>query len=75
MVKNGQVPDAWEDDWEAQADKAAAQGTPSPEPSAPLSKKERLAQHAELNRRIWETAYVAFQIRPRPSSSPVRLFR
>jgi hypothetical protein len=53
-----QVPDAWEDDWESQADKAVT-NPPAPEPApAPLSKRERLAQHAELNRKIWEAAYV-----------------
>ncbi|KAL7628360.1 hypothetical protein AAE478_002562 [Parahypoxylon ruwenzoriense] len=57
------VPDAWEDDdWEAQADKAAAaaekeeQGAPQPQPQLPLSRAERLAQHAESNRRLWESA-------------------
>lgn len=55
------VPDAWEDDdWEAQADKAAVEGTPNEpeEPAVRLSKAERLAQHAELNRKLWESAYV-----------------
>ncbi|KAI1873007.1 uncharacterized protein JN550_003260 [Neoarthrinium moseri] len=57
MVKKGSVPDAWEDDdWEARADKAAAEPpAPAPAPET-LSKKERLAQHAELNRKIWESA-------------------
>ncbi|KAI0598259.1 hypothetical protein F4775DRAFT_189317 [Biscogniauxia sp. FL1348] len=53
------VPDAWEDDdWEAQADKADATGTsePATESQVKLSKKERLAQHAELNRKLWESA-------------------
>lgn len=58
MVKKNSAPNAWEDDdWESQADKEAQE--PSiPAPSAPLTKKERLAQHAELNRKIWESAYV-----------------
>jgi hypothetical protein len=56
MGKNSTlVPDAWEDDWETQADKMANE----PEQSAtqaPLSKAERLAQHAEQNRKLWESA-------------------
>ncbi|KAI0004669.1 hypothetical protein F4779DRAFT_621380 [Xylariaceae sp. FL0662B] len=54
------VPDAWEDDdWEVQADKAAASApmeTSTPSPQAALSRAERLAQHAESNRRLWESA-------------------
>ncbi|KAI0172107.1 hypothetical protein GGR52DRAFT_573251 [Hypoxylon sp. FL1284] len=52
------VPDAWEDDdWEVQADKAAAE-EPAAQPSQPpqMSKAERLAQHAESNRKIWDEA-------------------
>lgn len=59
MGKQTAVPDAWEDDWESQADKVAnedQQQPQLPEPQAPLSKAERLAQHAEANRRIWESA-------------------
>lgn len=62
MARNtAKVPDAWEDDdWESQADRAAVEGpSHEPEPPAPrLSKAERLAQHAELNRKLWESAYV-----------------
>ncbi|KAF7539461.1 hypothetical protein G7054_g2186 [Neopestalotiopsis clavispora] len=57
--KAQQVPDAWEDDdWETQADKAAAaEPSSAPEPApAPLSKRERAAQHAESNRKLWEAA-------------------
>ncbi|OTB02510.1 hypothetical protein M426DRAFT_195933 [Hypoxylon sp. CI-4A] len=52
------APDAWEDDdWEVQADKAELQEPESePETQAPISKAERLAQHAETNRKIWESA-------------------
>ncbi|KAI1761524.1 hypothetical protein GGR53DRAFT_22156 [Hypoxylon sp. FL1150] len=54
------VPDAWEDDdWETQADKAATE-EPDVQPSSPqpaiMSRAERLAQHAESNRKIWESA-------------------
>ncbi|KAK8085603.1 hypothetical protein PG997_006874 [Apiospora hydei] len=55
MVKKSSVSDAWEDDWESQADKEAKEPAATA-PPAPLTKKERLAQHAELNRKIWETA-------------------
>ncbi|KAI2623024.1 hypothetical protein GGS26DRAFT_593874 [Hypomontagnella submonticulosa] len=53
------VPDAWDDDWEAQADKAAAAETQEdsePQPQASMSRAERLAQHAESNRKLWESA-------------------
>ncbi|PNY26707.1 Uncharacterized protein TCAP_03364 [Tolypocladium capitatum] len=52
------VPDAWEDDWEAQADTAAAQQDAQQQDGhqVPLTKTERLTQHVETNRRIWESA-------------------
>lgn len=56
MGKNSTlVPDAWEDDWETQADNMANEPD-QPAPQAPLSKAERLAQHAEQNRKLWESA-------------------
>lgn len=58
VKKTATVPDAWEDDWETQADKSM----PEPEkqePQAPLTKAERLAQHAETNRKLWESACVS----------------
>ncbi|CAJ0545877.1 Ff.00g093500.m01.CDS01 [Fusarium sp. VM40] len=56
MGKNTKtVPDAWEDDWEAKADKMV-QEPEQTTPQAPLSKSERLAQHAEQNRKLWESA-------------------
>ncbi|KAF5718485.1 hypothetical protein FGLOB1_1589 [Fusarium globosum] len=56
MGKNTAViPDAWEDDWEAQADKMASEPEQPTQP-VPLSKSERLAQHAEQNRKLWESA-------------------
>ncbi|OLN88563.1 hypothetical protein CCHL11_01974 [Colletotrichum chlorophyti] len=70
------MPDAWEDDWESQADKLDAQARVQPEPQAPLSRAERLAQHAESNRKLWESAYVfpkhstsSFKLPPRPQRS------
>jgi len=64
LSKKTPVPDAWDDDWEIQADRAAA-AEPEPVPSEPaqaqqLSKKERLARHAEDNRKLWEIACVFF---------------
>ncbi|KAK7402660.1 hypothetical protein QQX98_011568 [Neonectria punicea] len=58
MGKTTAVPDAWEDDWESQADKAVDEEPQKQqtEPQPPLSKAERLAQHAEANRKIWESA-------------------
>ncbi|KAH7328982.1 hypothetical protein B0I35DRAFT_473632 [Stachybotrys elegans] len=58
MGKKTQVPDAWEDDdWETQADKAAAvERLQPPQPAPALSKAERLAQHAESNRKLWQSA-------------------
>ncbi|KAF5025286.1 hypothetical protein F66182_2619 [Fusarium sp. NRRL 66182] len=56
MGKNtAPIPDAWEDDWETQADKAENEPE-QPAPQVPLSKAERLAQHAEQNRKLWESA-------------------
>lgn len=75
MVKKAtKVPDAWEDDdWEAQADKAAVEGTSGePEEPAPrLTKAERRAQHAELNRRLWESAYVPYTRTSTPFQPPL----
>lgn len=57
------VPDAWEDDdWEAQADKAITiedESKSQTQPQPQLSKAERLAQHAESNKKLWESAYVS----------------
>ncbi|KAL6910670.1 hypothetical protein GGI43DRAFT_19516 [Trichoderma evansii] len=56
MSRAGGVPNAWDDeDWEAQADRSErkeAQVAPQPN----LSRQERLHQHAEANRRLWESA-------------------
>lgn len=59
MSKKSAIPDAWDDDWESQADKAdAAAATARVEEQIKISKAERLAQHAETNKKIWESAYV-----------------
>lgn len=54
---NQKIPDAWDDDWEAAADRTAedpAEGSAAPQ--APKTKAERLAEHRELNRQIWQEA-------------------
>ncbi|PHH85611.1 hypothetical protein CDD83_167 [Cordyceps sp. RAO-2017] len=53
MKKAAAVPDAWDDDWETQADGAVQPDEP---PTAPLTKAERQTQHTEANRRLWESA-------------------
>ncbi|PSR97524.1 hypothetical protein BD289DRAFT_480031 [Coniella lustricola] len=47
--------DAWEDDWIAQADRVAKPDK-APAPQAPKTKQERLAEHRELQRKLWEEA-------------------
>jgi hypothetical protein len=63
MAKGKKVPDAWDDDWESQAEKMAReeQATGSndkAEETAALTKAERLAKHTEQQRKLWEAAYV-----------------
>lgn len=53
MGKNSAVPDAWDDEWDSVADRQQQQ---VPASQAPLTKAERLAHHAETNRKIWESA-------------------
>lgn len=54
---NQKIPDAWDEDWETQADKAAqAEERETPSAQAPKTKAERWAEHRELNRQIWEAA-------------------
>ena len=51
------VPDAWDDDWESAADKAdAAAAAAKVEEEVKVTKAERLAKHAETNRKLWESA-------------------
>ena len=57
MSKKAAVPDAWDDDWESQADKADIEAEEAKaEEQAKISKAERLARHAETNKKIWESA-------------------
>ncbi|KAI8629396.1 hypothetical protein F5Y19DRAFT_80614 [Xylariaceae sp. FL1651] len=54
--KGTKTPDAWDDDdWEMQADQAAVVEAEA-EAEAPMTKAERLAQHAETNKRLWQSA-------------------
>ncbi|KAI0489636.1 hypothetical protein F4859DRAFT_159706 [Xylaria cf. heliscus] len=56
--KRTAVPDAWDDDdWETKADRATATDPePDAESQAPMTKAQRLAQHAELNKKLWQSA-------------------
>jgi hypothetical protein len=61
MSKKAAIPDAWDDDWESQADKVDAEAEKAKaEEQVKVSKAERLAKHAETNKKIWESAYVGF---------------
>lgn len=51
MSKKPVVPDAWDDDWEVQAD-----DTSKNLKEATLTKAERQAQHIEANKKIWKSA-------------------
>jgi len=65
MSKKTVVPDAWDDDWESQADKVdAAAAAAKADEEVKVSKAERLAKHAETNRKLWESAYVCLQPQP-----------
>ncbi|XWW92315.1 hypothetical protein V2A60_000238 [Cordyceps javanica] len=57
MDKKAAVPDAWDDDWEAHADRAAKEEAENPTPAPPvLTKAERLEAHTKSNRKLWEAA-------------------
>jgi hypothetical protein len=57
MSKKHAAPDAWDDDWESQADKAeSAAEVAKVEEQVKVTKAERLAKHAETNRKIWKSA-------------------
>ncbi|PYH99072.1 hypothetical protein BO71DRAFT_405630 [Aspergillus ellipticus CBS 707.79] len=58
-AKPASGPDAWEEDWEKQADTLA--GEPAPPPpekkvSSKVTKAQRRAQQAEFNRQLWAEA-------------------
>ncbi|KAL4958422.1 hypothetical protein BDW69DRAFT_47208 [Aspergillus filifer] len=51
--------DAWEDDWESQADKLDSEPTPPPpekKVSSKVTKAQRRAQQMEFNRQLWAEA-------------------
>jgi hypothetical protein len=56
MGKKSVIPNAWDDDWETQADRT--DGAVAVEEQVKISKAERLAKHAEINKQIWESAYI-----------------
>ncbi|OCK85948.1 hypothetical protein K432DRAFT_412987 [Lepidopterella palustris CBS 459.81] len=58
MSSKGTVPDAWDDDWETIADKndGSVQGQDPQPAEVRVSKAERKAKHAELNKQLWESA-------------------
>ncbi|KAK2626945.1 hypothetical protein QTJ16_004120 [Diplocarpon rosae] len=57
MSKNSAIPDAWDDDWELQADRAdAVAKTAKVEDEVKLTKAERLALHKQSQKKLWETA-------------------
>lgn len=57
MPKNNKLPDAWEDDWETLADQIGREEA-APAEQTPMPRTERLAKHAEAQRKLWESAYV-----------------
>ncbi|KAL7798527.1 hypothetical protein V8C37DRAFT_207270 [Trichoderma ceciliae] len=59
MSKAGGVPNAWDDeDWEAEADRIESKEKQLPQGAQipNLSRQERMQQHAEANRKLWESA-------------------
>ncbi|PVH74761.1 hypothetical protein DL98DRAFT_428824 [Cadophora sp. DSE1049] len=58
MNKKAAIPDAWDDDdWNTKADQAdAAAEAAKAEEQVKLTKAQRLAQHAEANKKIWQSA-------------------
>lgn len=56
---SAETPDAWEEDWERQADTLASDPTPPPpekKVSSKVTKAQRRAQQAEFNRQLWAEA-------------------
>jgi hypothetical protein len=60
MSKKADIPDAWDDDdWNTKADQAdAAAEAAKAEEQVKLTKAQRQAQHAEANKKIWQSACV-----------------
>ncbi|KAK4132412.1 hypothetical protein BT67DRAFT_385805 [Trichocladium antarcticum] len=74
MGKSSNVPDAWDDDdWETQADRDMKEAPCAPDPDAPMTRAERLAKHAEEQRRLWESAEAPGEPTFLPTNNPVPL--
>jgi len=57
MNKKGPIPDAWDDDWESQADKADKEAEAAKvEEQVKVTKAQRLAMHTETNKKLWQSA-------------------
>ncbi|KAL6232593.1 hypothetical protein BDW75DRAFT_217416 [Aspergillus navahoensis] len=59
MSTKPSMDDAWDDDWESQADRLAAEPTPPPpekKVSSKVTKAQRRAQQLEFNRQLWAEA-------------------
>lgn len=57
MGNKGPIPDAWDDDWESQADTADREAEEvKVEEQVRVTKAQRMAIHAETNKKIWESA-------------------
>jgi hypothetical protein len=59
MVKKAVVPDAWDDDWEPKVENGPEKASATAaEEQTKVSKAERLAKHAEMNKKLWQSASV-----------------
>ncbi|MCJ1461529.1 hypothetical protein MMC07_000126 [Pseudocyphellaria aurata] len=56
METSRRVPDAWDDDWVSSADKSSTAPLDPLPSSTTLTKAERRARQAELNKQIWQDA-------------------
>ncbi|KAK5990634.1 hypothetical protein PT974_08903 [Cladobotryum mycophilum] len=57
MSKAGGVPNAWDDDWVPRAHNVTSRDESEQEaPQSSLSRQERIQQHAEANRKLWQSA-------------------
>lgn len=70
MSRSGGIPNAWDDDWESLADRERKIAKePQVAPQLSMSRQERLQQHAEANRKLWESAYAQEPLLTIPFSS------
>ena len=49
------IPDAWDDDWEIQADRDD-EPQETTEPKAPLTRAGCIVRHQETSRKLWDAA-------------------